>query len=303
MPVKLTIDNAPDINLDNILNKDIVVIKEKEKDNDKESGKKDEAIEDGDKDKDKEQANDSINGWTAQNEEWFLPFLSRLKYYRTINNFYYFYLKRKEGQLSWCIIVISTLSSALSLVNTDENIFPSSATVVKWTLVLFTLITTLISAYIKKQQFIDNINSIDRYLQQLNQVVEEINITFILDLSKRENYDDFCAKYIPLIKKLSVFPANFSPSSWKRTVYTIMTKYPELIEGDGTKLELLWPWYHIASDEYIEEIEEDKKNRKTNFGDNVLQSYNNNWVSMNRITNKSLKKSKSKAVSTEDLDV
>ena len=214
-----------------------------------------------------------INGWTTKNEEWFRPFLSRLKYYRVINNFYFFYLKKKEGQLSWCIIVISTLSSALSLINTNVNIFPNSSIIVKWTLVFFTIIITLISAYIKKQQFIDNINNIDRYLQQLNQVVEEINITLILEPGKRESYDEFCEKYIPLIKKLSVFPANFSPSSWKRTVYTITTKYPELIEGDGTTLELLWPWYHIVSTNKIDAIKKDKDKRKTDFSEKIINSY------------------------------
>lgn len=224
-----------------------------------------------------------INGWTTQNEEWFKPFLSRLKYYRVINNFYFFYLKKKEGQLSWCIIVISTLSSALSLINTDINIFPNSDIIVKWTLVLFTLITTLISAYIKKQQFIDNINSIDRYLQQLNQVVEEINITLILEPTKREHYNEFCDKYIPLIKKLSVFPANFSPSSWKRTVYTITTSYPELIEGDGTSLELLWPWYHIIAENNIDSVETEKELRRTDFGNKIINSYKKNIITSKNI--------------------
>jgi hypothetical protein len=220
--------------------------------------------------------NNSINGWTDQNEEWFRPFLSRLKYYRVINNFHFFELKKKEGQLSWGIIVISTFSSALSLLNTDKNIFPNASIAIKWTLVVLTMITTLISAYIKKQQFIDKINTIDRYLQQLNQVVEEINITFILEPNKREHYDEFCAKYIPLIKNLSVFPSSFSPSSWKRTVYNITTSYPELIEGDGTNLELLWPWYHIIPPDNIEEQRKEKISKKTNFEKLIRKTYHPN---------------------------
>lgn len=242
-----------------------------------------------------------INGWSTQNTNWFKPLLSRLKYYRVINNFYFFYLKKKEGQLSWLIIVISTLSSALSLINTDQNIFPHSDIIVKWTLVFFTLITTLISAYIKKQQFIDNINSIDRYLQQLNQVVEEINITLILEYGKREPYDEFCEKYIPLIKKLSVFPANFSPSSWKRTVYTITTKYPELIEGDGTSLELLWPWYHIIAPNNIDIVQKEKELRRTDFGDRIIKSYDTNITRSKNI----YKNTKKEEVSSkkQELDV
>jgi hypothetical protein len=214
-----------------------------------------------------------INGWTTQKEKWFRPLLSRLKYFRVINNFHFFELKNREGKLSWAIIVISTFSSALSLMNTDKDIFQNSTVIVKWTLVLFTIITTLISAYIKKQQFIDKINNIDRYLQQLNQVIEEINITFILEHGQRENYDEFCEKYIPLIKNLSVFPSTFSPTTWKRVVYNITTKYPELIEGDGTSFELLWPWYHIIDTDKIEEVKTDKDKRKTDFDEKVINSY------------------------------
>lgn len=188
----------------------------------------------------------TINGWTTKNQSHFFYCLHRLKYYRIINNFYIFEIKKKEGRLSWAIIVISSFSSVLSLINTNIDIFPYSSLIVKWTLVFFTLITTLISSYIKKQQFIERINNIDRYLQQLTQTIEDLNITFILEPSKRENYDEFCKKYIPVIKNLSVYPDSFSPKEWKRIVYTISKYYPELIHGDGTNTELLWPWYNYS---------------------------------------------------------
>jgi len=216
-----------------------------------------------------------INGWTLENEEWFKPLLSRLKYYRLINNFYFFELKKSENKYSWSIIVISTLSSTLSVINTTGYVFPHSEIIIGWMLVISTLITTLISAYIKKQQFIDKINAIDRYLQQLTQTVEEININFILEPGRRETYDDFCNKYVPIIKNLSVFPSSISPNVWKRIVYTITTKYPELTEGDGTDLELLWPWYHYIPIENIEIIKENMENKKTKFGDSIISSYEN----------------------------
>ncbi len=159
----------------------------------------------------------TINGWTKQNQTYFQFCLHRLKYYRIINNFFFFELKKREGRLSWAIIVLSSFSSVLSLINTDNNIFPHSIAAIKWALVIITLIITLIGSYIKKQQFIDRINNIDRYMQQLNQVVEELNITFILEPNKRESYEEFCKKYIPLIKNLSISPASFSPTEWKRT--------------------------------------------------------------------------------------
>ena len=213
-----------------------------------------------------------INGWTPKNQTYFRYCLYRLKYYRIINNFFFFELKKREGKLSWIIIVFSSFSSVLSLINTQQDLFTYSSNIVKWVLVLFTLVITLISAYIKKQQFIDRINNIDRYLQQLNQTVEELNITFILEPEKRESYDEFCKKYIPIIKNLSVSPASFSPTEWKRIVYTITNYYPELIQGDGTNGELLWPWFYMDN-EQTETANQSKRRHESKFGEHIISSY------------------------------
>ena len=215
-----------------------------------------------------------INGWSPKNQTYFHYCLYRLKYYRIINNFFFFDLKKREGRLSWYIIVLSAFSSVLSLINTQQELFMYSTSLVKWFLVLITVIITLISAYIKKQHFIDRINTIDRYLQQLNQLVEEINVTFILEPEKRENYDEFCKKYIPMIKSLSVSPASCSPNEWKKIVYTITNYYPELIRGDGSNSELLWPWYYMDEKEQVEKITENKRRTPSEFGNNVISSYN-----------------------------
>jgi hypothetical protein len=208
------------------------------------------------------------NGWTAKNQTYFKYCLHRLKYYRIINNFFFFELKKREGRLSWAIIVLSSFSSVLSLINTnsEKSIFLYSSTIVEWVLVLITVIITLIGSYIKKQQFIDRINNIDRYLQQLNQTVEELNITFILEPDKREHYDEFCKKYITIIKNLSISPASFSPTEWKRTVYTITKYYPELIRGDGSDDELLWPWFYMDNKEKLNSVPQEKHNTSTRSG-------------------------------------
>ena len=172
-------------------------------------------------------------------------------------------MKKREGRLSWAIIVLSSFSSVLSLIISDKDLFPYSTILLKWLLVLFTLITTLIGAFIKKQQFIDKINIIDRYLQQLNQTIEDLNITAIIEPDKRDSYDEFCKKYIPIIKNLSVSPASFSPKEWKQIVYTITTYYPELIYGDGSMQERLWPWFHMNN-----------SRDESNFGKIVIDSYN-----------------------------
>ena len=216
---------------------------------------------------------ETVNGWNPKNQTYFQFCLHRLKYYRIINNFFFFELKKQEGRYSWSIIVISSISSVLSLINTSNDVFPYSIVLVKWALVFLTVITTLIGAYIKKQQYIEKINNIDRYLQQLNNIVEELNITFIVEPNKRESYDEFCKKYIPIIKTLCVAPATFSPPKWKQTVYTITKYYPELINGDGTNEELLWPWYYMGDMETMNKIPTDKKRGKSKFGEIVMNSY------------------------------
>ncbi len=187
-----------------------------------------------------------INGWTIIGQTQMSICLHRLKYNRIINNFFIHELKKKEGKLSWYIIVISSFASVLSLANTNKDLFPYSTIIIQTLLILFSLITTLLGAYIKKQKFVERINDVDRYLQLLNKTVEELNITFILEPEKRLKYDDFCKKYIPLIQELSVVPDSFSPKEWKRIVYTITKYHPELITVDGSNQEKLWPWYEIS---------------------------------------------------------
>lgn len=202
------------------------------------------------------------NGWTPRNQSHFQICLHRLKYYRVINNFFFFELKKREGRLSWAIIIFSSFSSVLSLIASDKQLFPYSTVILKWILVLFTLLTTLIGSFIKKQQFIDKINIIDRYLSQLNQTIEDLNITSIIEPDKRDSYDDFCKKYIPIIKNVSVSPASFSPKEWKSIVYRITKYYPELTYVDGSEQERLWPWYFMHS-----------PRKESGFGKMVIDSY------------------------------
>lgn len=190
-----------------------------------------------------------INGWTIRGQTQMSICLHRLKYNRIINNFFIHELKKKEGKMSWYIIVVSSFASVLSLANTNKDLFPYSSIMIQVLLILFSLITTLLGAYIKKQKFVERINDVDRYLQLLNKTVEELNITFILEPEKRLKYDDFCKKYIPLIQELSVVPDSFSPKEWKRIVYTITKYHPELITVDGSDQEKLWPWYEISFDD------------------------------------------------------
>jgi hypothetical protein len=212
-----------------------------------------------------------INGWTTKSQKQIDICLNRLKYNRIINNFYLHDLKKKERKFSWYIILISSFSSALSLANTNSDFFPYSTIMIKTLLVISTLVTTLIGSYIKKLQFVERINNVDRYLQLLNKTVEEINIgAVILEPLKRLHYDDFCKKYVPLIQELSVTPDSLSPTELKKIVYNITRYHEELITVDGSDIEKLWPWYEIKKD--------NNPRQKTIFSKNIIRNNNDKAI-------------------------
>ena len=202
------------------------------------------------------------HGWTEKNSKYIEFCLHRLKYNRIINNFFFFHLKKQEGFYSWMIIIFSAFTSILSLLDNEDEIFTHSKLVIHWLLISCTTIITLIGAWIKKQQFVDRINNTDRYLQQINKTIEEMNVQLILPPYNRDKYEDFCNKYIPLIKNHMSESPVMSPKEWKNTVYKITKYYPELIRGDDTNSERLWPWYDITD-----------SRDKTIFGDLIIDSY------------------------------
>jgi hypothetical protein len=52
---------------------------------------------------------------------------------------------------------------------------------------------------------------------------------------------------------------------FKHTVYTITNYYPEVIIGDGSEPEKLWPWYLL----------DDKDRKHSNFGELITKLYDN----------------------------
>lgn len=212
----------------------------------------------------------SVNGWTKIAQMQILKLTYKLKYNRIINNFFYFELKSVEQYWSWIIIILSALTSILSILNNIEKTpFAHFHTIVQGSMIVGTTSITLIASWMKKQQYVVRINEIDRYLQRLNNVIEEVIVQLVLLPQDRMSYDDFKTKYLPIITEhLSAIPA-MSPIEWKKTVYKITTYYPELIEGDGSDNEKLWPWYSVAS------IDNNSKpiRTKTQFGETVSRTF------------------------------
>ena len=209
-----------------------------------------------------------INEWTLRKQLTIEQLLYKLKYNRAINDYFFFDLKSKENFWSWTIIVISTLTTSISLLNNLETEpFIHFFVIIKVTLLVFSVLITLIAAWIKKQQYIERINLIDRYNQKVNKLIEEIDVQLILIPSDRDKYSDFMKKYKQQITDhLSNTPA-MSPQEWKKTVYYITIYYPELIDNDNSDQNKLWPWWaaEINKNEIIR--------TETNFGYNIKQTY------------------------------
>jgi len=209
-----------------------------------------------------------INKWTKKKQLKIEMLIYKLKYNRVINNFFFFELKTRENFFSWCIILISTLMTTLNLLNNIETEpFEHFFLVVKILMTFLSTTVTLVAAWMKKQQYIERINIIDRYNQKLNKLIEEVETQLTLLATDRDSYDVFKEKYQPQITEyLSTSPA-ISPSEWKDIVYRITVYYPELISQDGVTENKLWPWHAV-------ELENGNIVRtKTNFGEKIIKTY------------------------------
>jgi hypothetical protein len=211
------------------------------------------------------------NNWSGDTQSQILKLTYKLKYNRIINNFFYFELKRIEQYWSWIIIILSAFTSLLSLLNNIQNDpFVHFKSIVQGSMVIGTTTITLIASWMKKQQYVVRINEIDRYLQRLNTLIEEIMVQMILNPKDRMNYDDFKTKYLPSITEfLSTMPA-MSPKEWKKTVFIITNYYPELIQGDGSDNEKMYPWFSVNG-----KNEKGKKRQRTMFGYMITYTYYN----------------------------
>jgi len=209
-----------------------------------------------------------INGWSSVNSKQLNKVQWKLKYNRVINNFYYFNLKDKESFWSWAIIVISSFTGLVTLGNNiSDEPFYGYHTGIKILLTMCTSIITLIAAWIKKQQYVERINNVDRYLQKLNKLCEELDIQLILTPVDRIPYNKFREINLPLITEYLATNPLISPTEWKECVYQITKHYPEIIAPDNIDENKLWPWFGISERGGIE------YRPVTKFGEIVLATY------------------------------
>ena len=197
---------------------------------------------------------EEINGWSSRKKRVILEWKNVLEYQFTVNWFFVYELKKKEGWWSWLIIVISTITSTLSLVRPTETYTKMFA---EGFLSFFSVLTTLIAAWIKKQNYVDRIKSLDRYIQKLSKLNIEIESVLTKSPWDRVNYNKFMEMYEPQIVQLVSSPPPMAPEEFKASVWQLTRFYPELIQDT-------YPWYDKnETGSYV----------MTDWGDKILKTY------------------------------
>lgn len=198
-----------------------------------------------------------INGWNFQRTKNVIDWRDSLEYSYVVNYYFMFYLKKRESGWSWILIVFSSICSVLTIIHTDIIILKSF---VSYILSVLAITTSLIAAYVKKENYVERIKDMDRYTQKVGQVCTEL--TGIMDSKpwNRMKYTIFIDKYKEQITALFSFPPPISPVEFKKTVYKLTKYHPELIRGK-------YPWFRKVTVGKLEYYE------MTDWGKNILDSY------------------------------
>ena len=118
------------------------------------------------------------------------------------------------------------------------------------------LLTTLIASWIKKCNYVERINTVDRYVQKLTRLRWQIKDILSQDILDRIAYKSYIKTYqVEIIDMLSTSPP-ITPEEYKYTVYILTKYYPEVVKDTH-------PWYTKKGDKYV----------ITSFGYDVLNTY------------------------------
>ena len=131
------------------------------------------------------------------------------------------------------------------------------------------LSTSLIAAWMKKQQYVERINELDRYTQKTNRLCEELEFEMMKEPSDKTDFSEFKQKQYPaILEQLSSIPS-MTPREWKECIINISRNYPELLTLSGEEDEKMWPWHRWVNN--------GGERNKTNFQETVINSYKKRW--------------------------
>ena len=197
---------------------------------------------------------EEINGWSGRKKRAIIEWKNIIEYQFIVNWFFVYELKKKESWWSWLVIVISTFTSTLSLVrptDTYAKIFTESF------LSFFSVVTTLIAAWIKKQNYIDRIKNMDRYIQKLSKLNVELEYIVSKSPWDRVDYTKFMDTYESQIVQLLSSSPPMAPEEFKETIWRLTRFYPELVKN-------IYPWY---------ERNDEGESVRTEYGKHILLTY------------------------------
>lgn len=176
-----------------------------------------------------------INGWDYKRTEISRNWKNELKYMYTVNNYFMHELKKKEGMWSWILIVISSLVSVVSVMDLTDLI---TVIILQYSVTIFSVITSLIAAYIKKENYVERIKELDRYIQKVGKIVTSIEYIINQKPWNRQEYQNFKERFQNEVNALLSTPPPMSPSELKNTVYDLTKTHPE-------NLKETYPWYKL----------------------------------------------------------
>lgn len=206
----------------------------------------------------------SNTGWNVQKESIVSSWLKELDYQKAVNYFFVYDLKKKEGLWSWLIIILSTITSSLSLIQIENYQIPDAKYIdyiISGLLCIFSTLTTLMASWIKKQNYVERIKTIDRYVQEVSKLYVEINQILNLARDDRCEYTQFYSNFNEKILQILSTVPPMAPEEYKKTVYILTKYYPELLTD-------VWPWF----EPYPDKIGNNRM-YMTRFGKDVLETY------------------------------
>lgn len=198
---------------------------------------------------------EETNGWSSRKKRAVMEWKNELEYQYTVNWFFLYELKKMEGYWSWIVIVVSTMTSTLSLVDLDP--YFENEYWIKGSTSIFSIGTTLVASWLKKENYVDRIKNIDRYIQKLSKLNTCITSILAKTPWDRISYDGFLELYEPQIVQLLSEAPPMSPEEYKAAVWKLTKYYPEIVKNK-------YPWYkRLDNGNYV----------VTDWGLDVLRTY------------------------------
>jgi hypothetical protein len=190
------------------------------------------------------------NGWNKGKQKTVRNWLDNLESIQLIIYFHMFYVKKIENNWSWLLIVLSALASTISFVQFNKE-KEHLVLVINIIITIFTTLTTLIASWMKKQNYVERIGGLEKYLQSLSILISELQAQIKIHPEDRIPWNEFLNRYRDKVVEFDSSMPLISPEDWKETVYVLTKYYPELTKD-------IFPW----------------KNN-TDWGNSILDTYYN----------------------------